>query len=102
VVQRILEAMKAGNVEAFKKHGAEALLARYEEDPQAAGRLQMFPRMLGEATFSDPEVSLDGDHADVTVTTQVDRGGSKMDLTFRFDMVKEGGVWKCAGFGMKR
>ena len=104
VATRILEALKAGDIDTVKGHGAKTLLERFEKNPESVDQLRGFVRMFAEATFSDPDEKIEGDSAEVTFKTTVSRGGNEMDLVLAFGMVKEEGsdAWKCESFGMKR
>ncbi len=102
VARALLDALAAGDEKGVKAHTTKAFQARLEDDPERAGRFHMLPRMLEQATLSDPEVQVEGDTATVSVPVQVTLGGNTMELVIRLEMVKEDGAWKCETFGVQR
>ena len=102
VAQALLDALKAGDLEALKSYTTKAFQARLAEDPERAGRLRMVPGLLAQATLSDPTVETEGETAAVSVPVQASMGGNTMELVVRLEMVQEGGAWKCETFGIQR
>jgi hypothetical protein len=102
VVLLILDALKAGDVEGLKAHGATALLKRMQETPRMVSQLRLLPRMLETAKCSPPEEETAGDAAEVSVPVEATMGGNTVDLVLQFSMVREAGAWKCESFRIKR
>jgi predicted Zn-dependent peptidase len=105
VVERIVEGLEAGRLQALRDHGSRELIEKLDATPDAGAQLKMLSRMLTRASSTSiaivPETS-NGETAEVRMDVELERQGQKRRFVLGFRMVKESGVWKCESFGGRR